>query len=1428
MLPRRAFFLAALLWATLIPLPAALSAPPKPAPGEYIPVSQIRPGMTGYGLTVFKGTKIERFDVEVLSVLKRAYMGRDLILIRMHGGPITDRGANIIAGMSGSPVYINGKLAGAVSMGYTFPKEPVAMVTPIEDMFDALDPNLPSKPMMASEWPIPAGNQASGWASAAAPPGSDMALRPLITPVEVSGLSPRWFDRLRQHFGPMGSRFVVGPGPVSGKAPTADQIQPGSAFSVGLIVGDIEMAMTGTVTYRKGNTVLLLGHPMGILSGELGAVDFPLLSAVINDVFAGMQESFKLASQGPVVGAVTMERPWGCAGVIGKKPKLIPVTITVNDHTTGRSRTYHCETVSHPYLSPFFVTIAAGEAIYEMHSFVGDAMAKVRLEVNADGLPPIVRENTFFASLFLDAMATDDLAEIVQRLYMNQFGPVPVKSVNMTVDLQPGRHTIRVERIFLDKDRVEPGETVKVGVVLRPWRQEPFVRTLELKVPANAPSGRTSLVVYGGSTNVSAPPVTGTAGLTTMPSISGPAETSVAQIVRRFLERDRNDDLVAKLYLNTPSVNVFGEKLLNLPAPVASVMASPKSTGFRSERAEVKSTARMDSLVEGVQILPITIQRKILNDGTSPGQPTSPSTPPSPPSTLQQSRPGSASVLDGEPDDGSDDEMSRMPALETGDLLMAANAPAPSRPGRQPSTPPTRPGAPQPGAPAPSAPSPSTSAPSPSSPQDPGRRAVIWTQKTKADFQKGELHGTGVTTDGDLRIAPSMAIATSLPQDTYVWAVLPDGKGNLYLGTGNYGRIYRLTKDGKLELVYDSPELEIHALAMDKAGNLYAGSSPNGIVYKITPDGKASELFKTGEHYVFALATDADGNIYAGTGSHGKLFKISPNGQGELFLDSRESHILSLAVDKGGSVIAGTSDNGLVLRVTKAGLRTVLYDTSNTAVTAVAVAPNGDIYVGTGPRGQIIRVPANGSNPKVLQTTGSSVFGIVANDHHIYAVSGTNAYAVADDDTVVELHNDGQDQLLCLADDGDALYAGSGNSAAVYKASLAATRGTYESGVHDAGGLARWGRVRWQALVPKGTSLKVETRTGNSSEPDGSWSPWSPAYSASDDPIASPPARFIQYRVTMESSSPAVTPALKSIGISYLPANHPPTVAFTSPSVGDTISGTKTITWTASDSDRDALTYELYYSSDNGATWQRMKDVEQKAEERPATPPSKPETPSQPKPSGPKQPVPSAAEVMAQVNQELANDPTLSPEDRKLLESVLPAVVNEALSSAEPQPATGPVAAPKQEPPKPMTVTTYKWDTTQVPDGEYLLKIVASDKRSNPTGYLTDEQVLGPIVVVNDKPKLFLYKSSTKQNGDGSYALEGVATSKKLTIAAISYRVDNGDWAAAAAEDGLFDSPEEPFTITTDALSAGNHTIEIRATDSAGNSSTEKIPVTVK
>jgi hypothetical protein len=709
----------------------------------------------------------------------------------------------------------------------------------------------------------------------------------------------------------------------------------------------------------------------------------------------------------------------------------------------------------------------------------------------------------------------------------------------------------------------------------------------------------------------------------------------------------------------------------------------------------------------------------------------------------------------------------------------------------------------------------------------PGRTATLWTLKSKAQFERGDGDGISVTSDGDVRLAPVMKRALLLDQDAQVWSYLPDGKGGAYIGTGSDGKIYRLDDKNAVVQTIETKELAIRALAEDSHGTIYAGGWPTGTIYKVA-DGKAESFAKVDAEYVMALLTDSSDNLYAAVGPDGRILKIDPTGKSSVFFKADEPHIVSIAKDADGNLIAGTSDPGTVYRVKPDGKASVLFDPQDKAVTALWIDPKGVLYAATSPNGRILKIVPN-EMPRLLYEAKAPIMALTGGPGgDLYAGAGADVIRITPDEAVSRLDNDDQDQILGLNwSSPDELQAISGNLAAVYTADRRAKEGEYLSPVRDTETPSQWGHISWLADIPEGAKLQLATRSGNTQEPDNTWSSWSWAYNdASGSTITSPPGRYLQFRASMTAGGDDKSPVLKSVTLSYLTENRPPSVKITAPSVADTWSGKQTIRWNASDPDKDTLTYDVYYSSDNGQTWKPLK-TEGKTETTAAAPSTggATETPKEtekPKPTGP-----SAQDVMNQINSELDKDKTLSTSDRAMLDALLPTLVDDAVSTP-PDKEMKPDPAPAGAPPlKPLSTTNFSWDTEQIPDGDYLVKVVASDKRSNPTDAQSDQDIIGPITILNDKPVVTIDDHDTEVK-DRAVTIKGSANGGKASLSTVSYRVDGGEWAAAESKDGFFDAPKEDFVITTESLSPGDHTIEVRATTTANANGATTTKVTVK
>jgi len=1199
-----------------------------------------------------------------------------------------------------------------------------------------------------------------------------------------------------------------------------------------LATGDIELTGIGTLTYRRGNKIVAFGHPMlGI-----GAIDAPMTSAYVHDVFPSVLISSKIASAMEVKGRIFEDRPWSIGGEIGKLPTMIPIKVHVDDQVYKRRRTLNVNVINHPLIAPRLISLVTSEAIFQVHSTAGDAMARVKFEVDADKVGKIERENIFFDPASIDAVATEDLEKLLSLLSNNRFFSVDVKSVKLNVTITSNRSTATIEGALVEKSKYEPGETIDVGLVLRPYKREPITRHIQVPVPAYAPTGRYTLQIRGGG-RPTGPQIMGgppagpgqpPEGLK-MPAPTGGAPTAdnVKQLVEKFLEQEKNNEIVAKLLFPTSALNVRGEKLSRLPAPLASVMKSTRTTGVRMEREEVKVVQKTEFVIAGEQTLQIAVERRnfAARKGTERAEAGS----------AGESPAGETSVTpEGSDSEGASGEFDGEEMLSAAAWVGASGVVPASRRSVAPSAPAPGPravGKPQPEAKE----EPAASKPEAKKPEKPiGRRASVWRQGTFAEFTAGQFDGTAATSKDEVRLAPRVRKLVELDQ-TAIWSVVPDGAGGVYAGTGSDGEIVHISQDGKSSVVYRSEQIAVFSLLRQPDGTIYAGTSPNGIVFRIGPDGKAQEVLHAAEKHIVALALGAGGKIYAGTGDGAVIYEIVGN-EGRKLAVLPDPELVCLTADSSGNLYAGTGPNGTVYKVSPDGRVSAVFDAAEQYASALAVDSSGNLYVGTSPKGMVYKVPTSGVPQAVLDKSPGAITALASTPSGIYVATDGQISFIGSDDRVfsVDTGNSRAQFVSLAAESSRWLFAGTANPAGLYGGSQACVAGTYDSPVHDAKLPARWGAISWNAAVPEGTRITLQTRSGNSAIPDETWSPWSREYTASSgETVNSPTARFIQYRASLFGNGDA-TPVLKSVSLAYLPANQAPKVTIAAPQPGARWSGKQTIRWAGNDPDNDTLIYDVYYSSDRGATWKALRSgVKSKAEENQTeqegtkTPEAKSATPN-PDPKRKSAPV-DESKVADQLRSEVEANPNIPREAKDKILAEVPEVAKEL---AKDEVATD---TREQEPPQqaeeskaePSKETSYEWDTTKVPDGWYMIKVVASDRVSNGEGYLTAEKVSEPFVVANKPPRLILFAKSLAVQPDKSVLLSGYTYSKLAEIAGVQYRIDGGDWMAAAPDDGIFDSTAEQFTVRTLALEPGERTIEVKAVDAAGNAATASTKVKI-
>ncbi len=443
---------------------------------DTLPVAEIRAGMRCEGRTVYRGEEIETFDCEILGVLPGAWgPGEDVIVARLLGKNAERYG--VVAGMSGSPVFVDGKLIGALSLAYgAFQKEAIAGITPIESMLRVRG---------SRGWPgaAPAGGT---------PQSASHELIPIRTPLALSGFAPEGVEAARSLFAPYGFVTTAGGDGSRGDVAAAARIRPGGAVSGLLVEGDVQIAATGTVTWRNGDEVLAFGHSF-LLYGD---VEMPMGAAEIVATVPSSALSFKLGRTTGVVGSVVRDNRTAIAGRIGRAARMIPVTVRLPEGSVPREvrfRVFRNRTLTAPMTAAAVVNSLVGNAVY-------DAEGTVRLDgrIAVDGLPDVTLSRTYFdpgaGGSAIPSIAGELLATL-QRLFDNELAPAQVERVELAFGVEKGRRESSIDAAWAERTEVRAGETVGVRVRLRPYRGPVELREVRMRVPEGTPPGPLTIQV---------------------------------------------------------------------------------------------------------------------------------------------------------------------------------------------------------------------------------------------------------------------------------------------------------------------------------------------------------------------------------------------------------------------------------------------------------------------------------------------------------------------------------------------------------------------------------------------------------------------------------------------------------------------------------------------------------------------------------------------------------------------------------------------------------------------------------------------------------------------------------------------------------------------------------------------------------------------
>ena len=710
----------------------------------------------------------------------------------------------------------------------------------------------------------------------------------------------------------------------------------------------------------------------------------------------------------------------------------------------------------------------------------------------------------------------------------------------------------------------------------------------------------------------------------------------------------------------------------------------------------------------------------------------------------------------------------------------------------------------------------------------------FWRLEGARTFLEGDIDALSLDSDGRLRLGVS-ARPLFDPEAPNAWCVARDVHGVLYVGTGNDGRVLRV--DGtKGSVLFDADELEVHAVAVGPDGRVYAATSPDGAVYAIDAAGKATRFFDPAETYVWALAFDPAGALYVATGGEGRVHRVSPDGKSEAVLTSTETHILSLATDTRGHVYAGSAPEGLVYRIDSTGKVFVLLDSAFREIKAVDVGEDGSLYAAAidgrttesaaratpapapSGSGAVVAevtvsesyavVPAAGGAPVTVGPTGTDVaasappkgallrirpsgeidtlwsspddvpHSVVRSGSEVLVGTGNKGkvYRVADDGRWVLVATLPAEQVTALArapSAGVALVTA--NPARVFSldATLAA-EGTFLSKVKDTETVSSWGRVSWEGTAPPGTQVRVQTRVGNTATPDATWTDWSPAPHAKGEAIRSEKARFLQLRLTLGGKEGA-SPTVEAIAAAYQQRNLPPVVkAVNVHPAGEAFQKPISVS-----GEPEILGLDTDPLSDRAAA------------QRP--------------PAG----SPPAITFSRKLYQRglrtfswQAEDPNA---DLLLFDVEYRAVGDERWR---------PLRSGLEEP-------VFAWDTATVPNGRYLLRVVASDAPANPPAFaLTGWKATVSFEVDNLPPAIVAALAPRGERRVRVTVRDDASPVRKLETS-----IDAGRWEEVHPIDGIADSLEEAYEILPPPSAGRPRILVLRATDLLGNVATARVDV---
>ncbi len=569
-----------------------------------MPLKDIKTGMKGEALTVFSGTKPEKMNVEVLGVLRNMTGPKgDVILIRLHGEKPEYTG--VVAGMSGSPVYIDGKLIGALAFRIgEMSKEPIAGVTPIEQMLEIneYDQTPGADAQIAKAKPVaPSQTAGPGETPEIAVQSLASYLKPIETPLVFNGFSEEAIKQFAPQFAKAGIIPVMGAGsaaPEGVKQP--EPIEAGSSVGAVLVRGDLDIAATCTVTYADQDHLLACGHPFL----NYGHVEFPMTKSQVLATLPSPLNAFKIANTTETVGSFVQDRKSGILGRFGAEAHMIPVTLNVV--AQGRTRTLHFEVLNNARMTPVAMMSAVYNAVQGNNAYGEDVTFHVAGSIDIAGYPKITLDNMYApAESAIGSPAGVQVALSVgdrfNRIYDNPYQKAEVQAVNLNVFLLNERRSAKIESARTDSVEARPGDTINVEAVLRPYRGQPVVKQIPVKIPSSVPRGNLRVLISDADT----------LDRVTRMGASFNKKYDLGSTISMINQEHSNSKIYISLLESVPQATVGDNVMPALPPSVMNVMEPMRSTQEMTVMGEsriAETSAPMDYVVTGQQVLNVTIK----------------------------------------------------------------------------------------------------------------------------------------------------------------------------------------------------------------------------------------------------------------------------------------------------------------------------------------------------------------------------------------------------------------------------------------------------------------------------------------------------------------------------------------------------------------------------------------------------------------------------------------------------------------------------------------------------------------------------------------------------------------------------------------------------------------------------------------------------